>query len=86
MLKTLKRTEWQMKHGIIAHNVKNGIVVNVVQINGKIIVDGVELPPCPSKSANVSSTIINGNVYLNGYEYKNGEWKRTLKALWHLMF
>jgi hypothetical protein len=24
--------------------------------------------------------------YINGYEYKNGEWKRTLKALWHLLF
>ena len=24
--------------------------------------------------------------YVNGYEYKNGEWKRTLKALWYLLF
>ena len=25
-------------------------------------------------------------IYVNGYEYKNGEWKRTLAALWHLWF
>lgn len=24
--------------------------------------------------------------YINGYEYKDGKWKRTLKALWYLLF
>ena len=29
---------------------------------------------------------VNNRFYVNGYEYKNGEWKRTLKALWYLLF
>lgn len=60
--------------------------MSVVQIQGTIVIDGVELPPCPSKSKWTNSTIINNKVYVNGYEYKDGEWKRTLKALWHLIF
>lgn len=60
--------------------------MSVVQINRTVVIDGVELPPCPSKSKWTSSTIVNNKVYLNGYEFKNGEWKRTLKALWHWVF
>jgi hypothetical protein len=29
---------------------------------------------------------INNRIYLNGYEYKNGKWKRTLKAIWYKWF
>lgn len=53
-------------------------------IGNKVIVNGVELPPVPSKGHN--SMIINGKVYIDGYEFKNGKWKRTLRALWHLWF
>lgn len=60
--------------------------MSVVQINGTVIIDGVELPPCPSESKCMNSTVINNKVYLNGYEWKGGEWKRTLAALWHLVF
>lgn len=47
-------------------------------------INGVVLPPAPGKGSNV--TTINDKVYINGYEYKNGKWRRTLKALWHLWF
>lgn len=60
--------------------------MSAIQINGRVVIDGVELPPCPSKSKWTSSTIIGNKVYLNGYEWKNGKWKRTLSALWHLVF
>jgi hypothetical protein len=60
--------------------------MSIAQINGRVIVDGVELPPCPSKSKSVKSCIINGKIYVNGFEFKNGEWKPTLSALWHLLF
>ena len=34
-----------------------------------------------------SSTQINGNVFIDGYELtKDGKWKRTLRALWYLLF
>ena len=57
---------------------------NCVVIGNKVTINGVELPPVPSKGRN--STVINGKVYIDGYEFKNGKWKRTLRALWHLWF
>lgn len=57
---------------------------NTVVIVNRVIINGVELPPCPAKG--YCSTIINNKVYIDGYEFVNGEWKRTLRALWHLWF
>ena len=59
---------------------QNGVMV----CRGTVMIDGKKLPPCPAK--NTSTTIINRKVYIGGYEWKNGKWKRTLRALWHLMF
>lgn len=55
-----------------------------VVVGNRILVNGEELPPCPTNGHNV--TQINGKVYIDGYEYKQGKWRRTLKALWHLWF
>lgn len=57
---------------------------NTVVIGNQVTINGVALPPAPCKGYN--STVINGKVYLDGYEYKNGKWQVTLKALWHLLF
>ena len=66
----------------MANNIQIGN--NYVVHGNKVTINGVELPPVPSKGYN--STVIDGKVYIDGYEYKNGEWKRTLAALWHLLF
>lgn len=58
----------------------------IVQMNGRIIVNGIMLPPCPSKSKNTSPIIVGNKIYMNGYEFKHGEWKRTLAALIHTLF
>lgn len=50
----------------------------------RVIINGVELPHVPSRGYN--STVINSKVYIDGYEFKRGNWRRTLKALWHLWF
>ena len=60
--------------------------MSVAQINNRVIINGVEVPPCPSKSKNVKSCVINDKIYVNGFEFKNGEWKRTLSALLHWLF
>lgn len=31
-------------------------------------------------------TVVNDNVYIDGYEYIDGEWKRTFKGLWYRWF
>lgn len=59
-------------------------VNNTVVVGNKVTINGVELPLAPCEG--YKSTIINSKVYLDGYEFKNGQWKRTLKALWHLLF
>ena len=62
-----------------------------ITINGSVTVkgnqvwiNGTALPPAPCEGHN--STVIDGKVFLDGYEYKHGKWKRTLRAIWHLWF
>ena len=64
-------------------NKGNYIIGNIVYINGK------RLPPLPNQSKKYTinnTTIINNRVFINGYEYKDGQWKKTLRALWHTIF
>lgn len=56
----------------------------VVVIGNEVIINGIKMPPCPGKGHN--STIINNKVYLNGYKLVDGNWKKTLKALWYKWF
>lgn len=58
----------------------------IIQVGGKVIVDGATLPPCPSKSKQINSVVVNDRIYMNGYEFVNDKWKRTIRALWHLWF
>lgn len=60
------------------------IIGGAAIINGTVIINGVELPPPPTDCH--STTVINNNVYVDGYEFKNGKWKKTLRAWWHLWF
>lgn len=66
----------------MGHNIQ--ISNNCVVRGNRVFINGVELPPVPSKGNN--STIIDSKVYVDGYEFKNGKWKRPLAALWHLWF
>ena len=50
----------------------------------RVVLNGVEYKP-PKGKANYIS-VINNKVYIDGYELVNGEWKRTLNAIWHLLF
>ena len=68
-------------------NTKNSTIsenLGVVVIGNEVIINGVKMQPCPAKGHN--ATVINNKVYLNGYELIDGEWKRTLKAMWYKWF
>lgn len=54
----------------------NGIVIhnNVVTLS-----DGTVLPKCPTDIKCVS--VIDGRVFIDGYEFKRGKWRKTLRAL-----
>jgi hypothetical protein len=58
-------------------------------VNGKCMYYGQRIPSPPRFNKNsINVTTIDNKLYLNGYEYfpKQKKWKRTLKALWYLIF
>lgn len=66
---------------VIMSSSNTQIIGSTVRINGK------QLPPAPSSNSSSSSvTVINNKIFINGYEWKDGKWQRTLRALWHLWF
>lgn len=65
--------------------IENSIIsTDYIVIGNEVTINGVKLPPCPAKGHN--STVINDKVYIDGYEFVNGRWKKTLRALWHRWF
>lgn len=60
--------------------ISNNIIIN----GNQVWINGTPLPPAPCRGYN--STVIDGNVYIDGYEYKNGKWKVTPMALWRILF
>lgn len=58
-----------------------------LRINGdEIFINNKRVPNLPRKPYSMNTTTINNRVFINGYEYKDGKWKRTLAAIWHLLF
>ena len=58
-----------------------------VSISGKkVYIIGVSYNLPKSLIGGTNITTINGKVYVNGYELKNGKWKITLRSLFHLFF
>lgn len=64
------------------HNIQ--INNNTIVKGNQVWINGNPLPSAPCKGHN--STVIDDKVYLDGYEFKNGKWKRTFRAFWHLWF
>lgn len=64
------------------HTSEKGTMV----LGRSVYIDGKKIPDPPCDMNNVNITTIDKKVYINGYEYKNGKWKRTLVALWHYLF
>lgn len=52
--------------------------------NEMIYIDGQLIPNPPCEFNNLR--IINRKVYVDGYEYKDGIWKKTLAAWWYKYF
>ena len=56
---------------------------NVLYVDGRnVLLNGKPLPNLPRPAKSI--TQIDGKVFIDGYEYRRGKWRRTLKALWYL--
>jgi len=68
-------------------NHQNNVILSISDSVKRVtIVNGVEYPWVKGMRGRSSATI-NGRVFMDGFELdKNGKWKRTLRALWHLIF
>ena len=60
---------------------KSGVYI----LNDMIYINNKHIQPPPMGSVK-RITVINDKVFMNGFEYKNGRWERTLRALWHMLF
>ena len=49
-------------------------------IGNRVWINGEEIPPCPSKKRNSTVVTKDDRVFINGWEWKNGKWKKTLRA------
>ncbi len=67
----------------------NGTTVITSLGERKIVIRGkqYEIPEKVARAGS-SATIVNGKIYINGYEFmeKEAEFKRTLTAFWHWWF
>lgn len=67
---------------------KNTIISgnNTHIIGDDICINGEQIPRPPHRLKSSNVAVINNQVFINGYEWKNGQWKRTLRALWYSIF
>lgn len=79
----------------IVKNTKGGAVLDY-QSNGRIIVysnvqkrytdiDGIRYY-WRKEMTGRNCVTIKSKVYIDGFEIKDGHWKRTLRAMWHCIF
>ena len=67
------------------NKIKNSNICSGQLILGEeIMVNGKKIPKPPGNRQDIS--IINDKIFANGYEYQNGEWKKTFLAKLHKYF
>lgn len=52
--------------------------------NGVLEINGEQISYPFAEIRNI--TMINNKVFVDGYEWKDGAWKKTLRAMWHKWF
>lgn len=60
--------------------------VRLQTIDEKIFINNVLVKSPPNCRTCHNVTIINGVIYLDGYQWVNGAWKRTLKSTYYDIF
>lgn len=68
------------KHNNVVTNDSNVVVIG----NEGVFVNGKKYPLPNYKCS--PSTVINNHIFIDGYELKDGKWKKTLRAVFHKYF
>lgn len=63
----------------------NGNTIISSKENRMTTINGIKYPWVKGMKGNCISSI-NEKTYIDGYELKNGKWKKTLAGLWNLIF
>ena len=60
----------------------------IMLYSSSMLVNGVhyELPKHLQNRNGHSLTQVNNRIFIDGYEFQNGKFKRTLAALFHMLF
>ena len=58
----------------------------VVNQGKRIVIYRGKMYNFPEGMRGQNITTINNKIYIDGFELVNGEWKKTLKALWYKIF
>ena len=59
---------------------------SIIDIKNRKIIKNKKVYDIPKHIRGNNITQIDGKIFIDGYEFVNGQFKRTLKALWHLFF
>lgn len=59
---------------------------NVVIFDGSIIFRGSKLPLPQNYGKTNKISVCNHRLFVNGYQWTDGQWKRTPAAFWHTLF
>lgn len=52
----------------------------IVVEDGKIFLNDEQLPSLPSRKKYLNPLVIGDEVYINGFELRDGKWKRSFRA------
>jgi hypothetical protein len=52
----------------------------IIVEDGKIFLNGKQLPSLPTRKKNLNPLVVGDEVYINGFELRDGKWKRSFRA------
>lgn len=59
---------------------------SIVQINNDVYVDGKKVEGVPGSANMLNICQVNDKLYVNGYKYVNGKWRRTIGSIFYHIF
>ena len=53
---------------------------SIIVKDGNIFLNGKQLPSLPTRKKILNPLVIGDEVYINGFELRDGKWKRSFRA------